>query len=83
MSEGCHYCGTTEKELRPYGPGGSNVCFPCATATPEREASAKSAFGALLDGVGAVTSVVAIGQPSGPTSVEHAIRQASPTGGAS
>ena len=34
----CHYCATTERDLRPYGPGGSWVCFSCATETPEREA---------------------------------------------
>ena len=64
----CHYCGPTDRELRPYGPGGSDVCFPCATATPEREAAAQSAFGALLDGAEAIsaTGVVAIGEQSGP-----------------
>ena len=23
MSDTCHYCGTSEEELRPYGPGGA------------------------------------------------------------
>lgn len=49
----CHYCGAGE-DLRPYGPGGAMVCFPCATATPEREAEAKGAFGALLGAAEAV-----------------------------
>lgn len=54
----CHYCGVTQpsngepfdknRELRPYGPGGSWVCFPCAS-TPERreqtEANMALAFG--------------------------------------
>lgn len=54
----CHYCGVTEpakgepfdrnRELRPYGPGGSWVCYPCAS-TPERreqtEANMGLAFG--------------------------------------
>jgi hypothetical protein len=44
----CHYCGTTEREMRPYGPGGSLVCFPCATATPEREKDMEAQFGLLL-----------------------------------
>lgn len=46
---GCHYCGTTEAELRPYGPSGSPLCFPCLKADPAREAAAKGNFGALLD----------------------------------
>lgn len=64
----CHYCGTTEKELRPYGPGGTWVCFPCATATPERESAMEAAFVALLDGATAIstTGIVAIGQEAGP-----------------
>lgn len=68
LSPSCYYCGPTDRELRPYGPGGSDVCFPCATATPERDAAAKAAFGALLDGAEAIstTGVVAIGEQSGP-----------------
>lgn len=64
----CHYCGPTDRELRPYGPGGASVCHPCAHATPEREAEAKSAFYALLDGAEAVSphGVAVIGQESGP-----------------
>lgn len=64
----CHYCGPTERELRPYGPGGSNVCHPCATATPERNAAAEAAFGTLLDANAEVstTGVVSIGAESGP-----------------
>ncbi|WKK11951.1 hypothetical protein QYN14_25730 [Rhodococcus ruber] len=64
----CHYCESTEKDLRPYGPGGAWVCFPCAMATPEREAQAEAAFGALLDGAEAISpaGIVAIGEQSGP-----------------
>lgn len=67
----CHYCGTIEKDLRPYGPGGSMVCFPCATATPEREQQAKNAFGALLDGAAAASpdDAVMIGTQEGPMPV--------------
>ena len=43
MKRKCTYCGGSS-ELRPYGPNGSDVCFTCATATPEREAQAKQAF---------------------------------------
>jgi hypothetical protein len=63
----CHFCGTTEKELRPYGPGGSDVCFPCATETPAREAAAQAAFGSLLDATEAVSQgPVMIGTDEGP-----------------
>jgi hypothetical protein len=64
----CHYCGSTEAELRPYGPGGAQVCFPCAMETPEREAQAKGAFGSLLDASDAISpvGVTLIGQASGP-----------------
>ena len=44
----CCYCPQT-KDLRPYGPKGAWVCFPCATATPEREAEAHRQLGALFD----------------------------------
>lgn len=27
--EECHKCGSTDKELRPYGPEGEDVCFSC------------------------------------------------------
>lgn len=73
MSGICHYCGPTDRELRPYGPGGSDVCFPCATATPERETAAQRAFGALLEGVSAVTpGPVMIGTPDGPVPFDPA-----------
>lgn len=63
----CHYCGPTDRELRPYGPGGSDVCFPCATATPEREEQMAAAFGALLDANSRIGSgAVVIGDESGP-----------------
>lgn len=72
----CHYCDKTDAQfraegnddpLRPYGPGGADVCFKCATATPEREEAAGQAFGALLDGVEAVSSgPVMIGTDEGP-----------------
>jgi hypothetical protein len=57
VSRTCHYgCGATE-DLRPYGPGGAWVCFPCAMATPEREHQTEHAFGALLDAADAPTGV--------------------------
>jgi hypothetical protein len=67
-SRSCHFCQTTERDLRPYGPGGSWVCFPCATATPERDTAAQAAFGALLDAAGEIspTGAVAFGETDGP-----------------
>lgn len=67
MSE-CYYCGSTDRALRPYGPGGSWVCLPCITATPERDAAAGAVFGALLDAAQAVspTGIAAIGTSAGP-----------------
>lgn len=63
----CHYCGPTDRELRPYGSGGSNACFPCAMVTPECAEAAKNAFGGLLDAVEVVSSgPVMIGTDEGP-----------------
>lgn len=72
MSGKCYYCGPTDRELRPYGPGGSTVCFPCATATPEREAAAHGAFGALLDATSTL-GLTAIGTEAGPINVDPSI----------
>ena len=65
----CHFCGTTESELRPYGPGGSDICFPCMKADPEREAAAQGAYGALLEAAGSMTGVASIGTSAGPQPV--------------
>lgn len=65
----CHYCGPTREELRPYGPGGSDICYPCMKATPDRERAAEGAFGALLDAAGSMSPVVAIGSDIGPQPV--------------
>ena len=63
----CHYCDSTERELRPYGPGGTWTCFPCMKAAPEREKVAEGAFGALLEANAELSGgVVVIGQPEGP-----------------
>lgn len=61
----CYYCGPTDKELRPYGPGGSEVCFPCATETPDREKAAAANFNALLDATNTLGPAV-IGGENGP-----------------
>lgn len=76
----CHYCGPTDKELRPYGPGGSDICFPCVTSTPEREAAAKGAFGALLDGAEVISGgVVMIGTEEGPVPFDPTTATQEPT----
>lgn len=55
-------------ELRPYGPGGAPICFDCMKATPDREATAVGAYGALLDAAGVIGEGVAtIGTEEGPT----------------
>lgn len=64
----CHYCEATN-DLRPYGPQGSMVCFPCATATPERNAEAKRNFLAQLDVSG--PGPVLIGTEAGPYPAQH------------
>jgi hypothetical protein len=68
----CHYCCETIDliDLRPYGPKGAMVCFPCATATPQREAEAKRQFGAQLDAAGPVA--VIDGTHVGPYPMKHA-----------
>ena len=45
----CHYCKATAEEMRPYGPGGAELCYACMTATPEREAQARAAFSVQLE----------------------------------
>lgn len=63
----CHYHGETDRELRPYGPGGSMICYPCMKATPEREVAAVAALGALLDANAEIGGgVVEIGHEEGP-----------------
>ncbi len=65
----CHYCewdGDEPDDLRPYGPGGTWVCFPCAMENREREEATGAAFGALLDAAAAVGPLSAIGEPDGP-----------------
>lgn len=47
----CRYCDATEN-LRPYGPGGADVCYPCAMATPGRTAEAERQLFKLLDVAG-------------------------------
>lgn len=66
----CHYCGSGDKDLRPYGPRGSMTCFDCAMSTPERKAETERNFGAQLDACGDVA--VIDGSNVGPYPFEHA-----------
>lgn len=38
--QACEMCGVIA-ECRPYGPNGEQICFDCATSTPEMEAIAE------------------------------------------
>jgi len=58
----CCHCGSATEELRPYGPGGAWVCFPCGMK-PENRAMTDAMFGAQLD---AACPIVMIGEESGP-----------------
>lgn len=61
---GCFYCGDENAELRPYGPGGANVCAPCVMGTdapPERRAQAERQFAAALASAGPVAVLGAHG----------------------
>jgi hypothetical protein len=61
----CHYCGTTERALRPYGPGGAPVCNPCVHTDPAREAEAKRRYGLALDRAQKHTGAAQL-TPAGP-----------------
>ncbi len=62
----CYYCGPTKEELRPYGPNGANICFPCMKATPEREEEAKNRFNQALGRASKLAPMVLIGTEVGP-----------------
>lgn len=62
----CFYCKGTDRETRPYGPGGSSVCFPCATSSPEREEAAKDMFIGQLNAAEELGGAILIGEDTGP-----------------
>jgi len=64
----CYHCGSPTEELRPYGPKGAMICFPCMKSSPERESEAKRNFAAQLSACG---SVALIGTEAGPYPAEH------------
>jgi len=63
----CCYCGCEnregDKELRPYGPNGADICFGCMMESPEREEEATRQFAMQLDACG---DVAIIGTSVGP-----------------
>ena len=59
----CCYCGSKDKELRPYGPKGADVCFECAMESPDRQREARIMFANQLD---ACRDVAVIGSDVGP-----------------
>lgn len=45
----CEFCGSIA-ECRPYGPNDEQICFTCATATPEAEETARRKMGIYIFG---------------------------------
>jgi recombinational DNA repair protein (RecF pathway) len=63
----CAQCKNPDEEVRPYGPKGSWICFPCMKASPELEEECKKNFIAQLNGAAAVSNgIVVIGESTGP-----------------
>lgn len=65
----CGTCGKPEdfdndskSELRPYGPGGQNICFRCAFATPEAEERTGQNFHTIMDATHAAGLPLIIGK---------------------
>lgn len=54
----CYYCkqpnGKGPRELRPYGPGGADVCAGCTMGDKKRNAAAQKQYGKQLDAAGDV-----------------------------
>lgn len=63
----CHYCESTNKETRPYGPKGALVCFKCAML-PEHKSETERNYESQLDDAG---PIAIIGQEVGPYPAEH------------
>lgn len=59
----CYYCDKLG-DLRPYGPRGSMVCFPCAMETPERVKETERNMDEQMDACGNV--IVIDGSNTGP-----------------
>jgi hypothetical protein len=56
MTNTCHYCSvsTVARELRPYGPNGSMVCFDCAMSTDQRRRETEANLRTQLNVAGPV-----------------------------
>lgn len=53
----CHYgCGASE-DLRPYGPDGAWVCYPCASSSTERRQATERAMAAVIGAAAAASPV--------------------------
>lgn len=51
-----------KSELRPYGPGGSMICFSCAFATPETEKQTENNFLTIVEATNAAGLPYVIGE---------------------
>lgn len=68
----CSCCGQPEdfpadpgSEIRPYGPGGSDICYRCGTSAEHVDETARN-FGTVLDGATAAGGGVAVLTDEGP-----------------
>lgn len=72
MKEACCYCGSSDKELRPYGPNGSPLCFPCMKSDKTIEASAREIFiGQLNAAAVAGQGHVVLGETTEPRPLQN------------
>lgn len=64
----CYYCRRSDRDMRPYGPGGSALCFACMTDPqhPEREEAAKRAFFVQIEASEVVGGGVSVLGENGP-----------------
>lgn len=44
--------GAGDRETRPYGPNGADICFGCANATPDAQKQAQQQFSTKLSAAG-------------------------------
>ena len=65
MTSTCYICGSSERELRPYGEDGKDICFPCMTESPERRQTAREQLGKRLDSADKKTGAAML-TPEGP-----------------
>ena len=66
----CYLCKTSERELRPYGPKGEDVCFLCAMGTPENKRQTERSFENQLNYAG---DIPVIGLDVGPTTLKSVL----------